>query len=352
MPAPLPLRVDPVADALASIDAPPFALDAALRRQLAEAAAWTDFSPSELIPSAEVPGTFRARPQREPTPDEVRRQLGGADPRPALELLVSAVADDLRREAPEAMNGAPARSGVPSDDASALAAHLREKHRTRATEPEYHARRLAESRRALARIARVDRFTAERLAAGDDPTEATLRVFRFVRAAWSGVPGGMDGAPEAAPTLAEFVAAHVAHAERLRARQSDAGREPGPTPPPMGEDAERASIPLEHQTPPVSRAFAARVKGDTFATFAGKMNRREVRWAEGHSPERTVFDARQFVPDVPTRSRDAVDAVFRCFEKSREQAEAILRECDKFEPAEIDAMLARLFPPRRRKPGR
>ena len=216
---PKPNRVDPIADALASIDAPPEELDAALRRQ-----------------------------------------LGGADPRSALELHVSAVADDLRREAPEAMNGAPPRSPVPSDDASALAAHLREKHRTRATEPAYHARRLAESRRALARIARVDRFTAERLAAGDDPSEATLRVLGFVRAAWSEVPGGMDGAPpeprvpapivdESAEwsvtpvdfnpppppfpeTLRESVAAHVAHSGRLRARQSNAGREPGPMLPP------------------------------------------------------------------------------------------------------------------------
>ncbi len=260
MPAPLTFRVDPLADALASIDAPPFALDAALRRQ-----------------------------------------LGGADPRSALELHVSAVADDLRREAPEAMNGAPARSGVPSDDASALAAHLREKHRTRATEPAHHARRLAESRRALARIARHDRFTAERLAASDDPSEATLRVLRFVRAAWSEVPGGMDGAPESAPTLAEFVAAHVAHAGRLRARRSDASREPGPTPPPMiagpgtgrTPSGKRSAEPMREPTEPtptVSLAFAAR---ELFRlspdTLLGMAKRREVA-AKQFSKERWTFD--------------------------------------------------------------
>lgn len=316
MPAPLPLRVDPVADALASINAPPFALDAALRRQ-----------------------------------------LGGADPRSALELLVSAVADDLRREAPEAMNGAPVRSGVPSDDASALAAHLRAKHRTRATEPEYHARRLAESRRALARIARLDRFTAERLAAGDDPAEATLRVLRFVRAAWSEVPGGMDGAPEAAPTLAEFVAAHVAHAERLRARQSDAGREPGPTPPPMiagpgtGDtpSGKRATKPTrehrkpEEPTPPVSLAFAAR---ELFrlpeAALRGMRKRNEVKWDRLGS-ELWTFDRKE-VEDANAAAINRIDAIAARFVERRSDA----KRRSATSPKAAEARAARA----RRKPGR
>ncbi|MCE7974404.1 MAG: hypothetical protein DYG92_08820 [Leptolyngbya sp. PLA1] len=296
MPATLPLRVDPVADALASIDAPPFALDAALRLQ-----------------------------------------LGGADPRSALELHVSAVADDLRREAPEAMNGAPARSGVPSDDASALAAHLRAKHRTRATEPKYHARRLAESRRALARIARLDRFTAERLAAGDDPAEATLRVLRFVRAAWSEVPGGMDGAPEAAPTLAEFVAAHVAHAERLRARQSDT---------PSGKRATKPT--REHRkpeepTPPVSLAFAAR---ELFrlpeAALRGMRKRNEVKWDRLGS-ELWTFDRKE-VEDANAAAINRIDAIAARFVERRSDA----KRRSATSPKAAEARAARA----RRKPGR
>jgi hypothetical protein len=104
-------------------------------------------------------------------------------------------------------------------------------------------------------------------------------------------------------------------------------------------------IPEDRQTPPVSRAFAARVRGEkTAKKLRGMMEGGLIRFITVPSrPEWVIFNAEQFIDGLLLRSRRAVDAAFACYEKSRDDARAILKASGEFTPTEVTTMLARLF---------
>lgn len=277
---------DPVFDVLASIDASPSEVDAAIRRHQAEAAAWRDFGPTRMVENESPRGTYSVEEQERPTADAIREHLGTGDPAPALRLLLNDHADTLARSAPYALRG------LTPDAARSLpffADHLRRLVGTRDANPEYHAHRLAEADAMIHCLADLDAFAAERRAVGDDPGQAIIRLLTTVRAVWRAVPGAMKNAPpgrEPNPaeqrwlmggvgrqdgdthyrptadfntptspipgTLRKYVAAHVAHAGRLRRGT------PRPRPSVTGPRALVPSVPPDDPTRPVLIGYAAK----------------------------------------------------------------------------------------------
>lgn len=97
----------------------------------------------------------------------------------------------------------------------------------------------------------------------------------------------------------------------------------------------------DRRSPEVPQTFAARVMGVSSKKLR-RMLGRSVAF-DTITPSRTVFDVGDFLPFVPSRSREAVEAAFACFDKSPTEARVILKNCDKFTPAEVTKMLARLY---------
>ncbi|MGQ0628143.1 MAG: hypothetical protein ACT4PL_08610 [Phycisphaerales bacterium] len=126
----------------------------------------------------------------------------------------------------------------------------------------------------------------------------------------------------------------LASTVEARATVAARRREPEPvsTPPRMPHP--------DRRSPEVPQTFAACVMGVSSKKLGAMMGRSIA--ADTLSRERTVFDMGDFTPFVPSRSLEAVQAVFACYEKSPDDARTILKNCGKFAPAEITRMLARL----------